>query len=54
MSAPASFMINAGVDLFTVGRTLGHADHESTMRYSHPVHGTLLAAMEAGARETAR
>jgi integrase len=45
----ASFMINAGVDLFAVGRVLGHADHKSTMRYSHLAHDTLLAAVEAGA-----
>ncbi len=45
----ASFMINGGVDLFTVGRILGHADHQSTMRYSHLANDTLLAAVEAGA-----
>ncbi|MHA6723801.1 tyrosine-type recombinase/integrase [Sphingomonas sp. RS2018] len=45
----ASFMINAGIDLFAVGRVLGHADHKSTMRYSHLANDTLLAAVEAGA-----
>lgn len=45
----ASFMINAKVDLYTVGRVLGHADHKSTMRYSHLANETLLAAVEAGA-----
>ena len=45
----ASFMINAGIDLFAVGRVLGHADHKSTMRYSHLAQDTLLAAVEAGA-----
>lgn len=45
----ASFMINAGIDLFAVGRILGHADHQSTMRYSHLANETLLAAVEAGA-----
>jgi len=45
----ASFMINAGVDLFAVGKVLGHADHKSTMRYSHLANDTLLAAVEAGA-----
>lgn len=45
----ASAMINAGVDLFTVGRILGHADHQSTMRYSHLANDTLMAAVEAGA-----
>jgi integrase len=45
----ASFMINAGIDLYAVGRVLGHADHQSTMRYSHLANETLLAAVEAGA-----
>lgn len=45
----ASFMINAGVDLYAVGKVLGHADHQSTMRYSHLANDTLLAAVEAGA-----
>jgi integrase len=49
----ASFMINSGVDLFAVGRVLGHADHKSTMRYSHLAHDTLLAAVEAGAAKQA-
>lgn len=49
----ASFMINAGVDLFAVGRVLGHADHKSTMRYSHLAHDTLLKAVEAGAAKQA-
>ena len=45
----ASFMINAGTDLYAVGRILGHADHQSTMRYSHLADATLIAAVEAGA-----
>lgn len=45
----ASFMINAGIDLFAVGKILGHADHQSTMRYSHLANDTLMAAVEAGA-----
>lgn len=44
----ASFMINAGVDLYAVGRVLGHADHQSTQRYSHLANDTLLKAVEAG------
>ena len=44
----ASFMINAGVDLFAVGKILGHADHQSTMRYSHLANDTLMKAVEAG------
>ena len=45
----ASFMANAGTDLFTIGRILGHADHQSTMRYSHLSDQTLAKAVEAGA-----
>ena len=45
----ASFMINGGIDLFAVGRILGHADHQSTMRYSHLANDTLMQAVEAGA-----
>lgn len=45
----ASFMINAGIDLYAVGRILGHSDHQSTMRYAHLANDTLLAAVEAGA-----
>jgi integrase len=47
----ASFMINAGIDLFAVGRILGHADHQSTMRYSHLANDTLMKAVEAGAMQ---
>ena len=42
-------MINAGVDLYTVGRVLGHAQAASSQRYSHLSDSTLLAAVEAGA-----
>lgn len=45
----ASFMVNAGVDLFAVGRVLGHVDHQSTMRYAHLADDTLRKAVEAGA-----
>lgn len=31
----ASEMINAGVDLYTVGKVLGHKDTRSTQRYAH-------------------
>lgn len=47
----ASFMANGGVDLFTVGRILGHADHQSTMRYSHLANDTLMAAVETSAAQ---
>lgn len=45
----ASFMINAGVDLYAVGKILGHADHQSTQRYAHLANDTLRKAVEAGA-----
>lgn len=45
----ASLMANAGVDLYTIGKVLGHADHASTMRYSHLQSDTLMKAVEAGA-----
>jgi integrase len=49
----ASFMVNSGVDLYAVGKVLGHADHQSTMRYAHLANETLLAAVEAGAAKLA-
>jgi len=45
----ASFMVNAGIDLFAVGRILGHKDHQSTQRYAHLANETLMKAVEAGA-----
>ena len=45
----ASFMINAGIDLFAVGKVLGHADFKSTQRYAHVNNQTLMSAVEAGA-----
>jgi integrase len=41
----ASEMVNAGVDLFTVGRVLGHRDARSTARYSHLTAGKLADAV---------
>jgi len=41
----ASAMINQGVDLFTVGKVLGHKSAASTARYAHHDTGTLLAAV---------
>lgn len=41
----ASWLINAGVDLYTVGRILGHASPQTTQRYAHLVTGTLKRAM---------
>ena len=48
----ASFMINAGVDLFAVGKVLGHASYQSSVRYAHLANSTLLAAVEAGAAKS--
>jgi integrase len=45
----ASFMINSNVDIYTVGKVLGHASYQSTMRYSHLSQDSLLSAVEAGA-----
>ncbi|MBA2935308.1 tyrosine-type recombinase/integrase [Sphingomonas sp. CGMCC 1.13654] len=44
----ASLMINSGIDLFTVGKVLGHSSYSSTQRYSHLANDTLIAAVEAG------
>lgn len=41
----ASEMINAGVDLYTVGAVLGHKDARSTQRYAHLRHETLAEAV---------
>lgn len=41
----ASAMINAGVDLFTVGGVLGHKSATSTQRYAHLATATLAAAV---------
>ena len=49
----ASFMVNSGIDLFAVGKVLGHANVASTARYSHLANATLLAAVEAGAAKQA-
>jgi integrase len=49
----ASFMVNSGIDLFAVGKVLGHANVASTARYSHLANATLLAAVEAGAAQQA-
>lgn len=45
----ASFMIQGGVPLFDVSKVLGHANYQSTIRYSHLSQASLLAAVEAGA-----
>ena len=40
---------NAGIDLYTVGKLMGHVNVASTARYSHLQNSTLMAATEAGA-----
>ena len=45
----ASFLVNAGVDLYQIGSLLGHRNVASTSRYAHVVGTTLMAAAEAGA-----
>ncbi len=50
----ASFMANSGVDLFAIGKVLGHASYQSSQRYSHLANDTLLAAVEAGAARQVR
>lgn len=42
----ASEMINARVDLYTVGAVLGHKDPRSTKRYAHLRHETLADAVK--------
>lgn len=44
-------MVGAGIDLYAVGRILGHVDHQSTQRYAHLANDTLMAAVEAGAKK---
>lgn len=41
----ASEMVNAGVDLFVVGKVLGHRDSRSTERYAHLTAGKLSEAI---------
>jgi integrase len=45
----ASFLLNAGTDLYTVGKLLGHRSISSSQRYAHLSDETLRSAVEAGA-----
>ena len=47
----ASVMANAGVDLFTVGKALGHKSPQSTLIYSHLINDTVREARERGERK---
>lgn len=49
----ASEMVNAGVDLYTVGKVLGHRDPRSTARYAHLTHQTLAGAVSSIGRRKA-
>jgi site-specific recombinase XerD len=50
----ASEMINAGVDLYTVGGVLGHKSQVSTARYAHLAQAKLKAAVGTiGAKQKA-
>lgn len=49
----ASELINAGVDLYTVGAVLGHKDSRSTQRYAHLATATLTAAVGKIGRKAA-
>lgn len=48
----ASELVNAGIDLFTVGAVLGHKDPRSTKRYSHLTHQTLAGAIQQIGRKS--
>jgi site-specific recombinase XerD len=41
----ASMLINAGVDLYTVGKILGHSSPQTTARYAHLTQASLRKAM---------
>lgn len=45
--ATASEMVNAGIDLYTVGAVLGHKSAQSTQRYSHLRQDTIKFAMQS-------
>jgi len=41
--------VAAGVDLYTIGKIVGHKDYKSTQRYSHHSNQTLMKAVERSA-----
>lgn len=45
----ASAAVSAGIDLYHVGKIMGHQNVSSTARYSHIANSALMAAVEAGA-----
>ena len=46
--AAASAMATAGVDIYTIGKVLGHSSVASSQRYAHVANEALLQAVEAG------
>jgi integrase len=49
----ASNFVNAGADLYAVGRILGHKSIQSSQRYAHLSNETLFKAVEGGANAQA-
>lgn len=49
----ASWLIAGGVEIYTVGKILGHSSIASTQRYAHLADDQLMAAAEAGASKLA-
>lgn len=47
-------MINAGVDLYTIGAVLGHKSAVSTARYTHLAHARLRDAVGAIGKKMAK
>ncbi len=45
----ASAAVTAGIELYHVGKIMGHQSVSSTARYSHVANSALMAAVEAGA-----
>lgn len=45
----ASWMVGAGIDIYTVGKIIGHSSIVSTQRYAHLADDKLMAAVSAGA-----
>lgn len=45
----ASLFAGAGVDLYNIGKVLGHANYKTTQRYAQLQSDQLIAAVEAGA-----
>jgi len=48
----ASWMVEAGVDLVTISKILGHASIQMTMRYAHPTPENMRRAVEKLAEKT--